>query len=256
MFPQLGSVSAALAARVVAAGASPRVWPQVPSRLSERASIGWVAGALLAAGALVFWSYQHPSPREKLTIEMLEASPTSTHALAATRPKSATEPSEAAPEASRFAATLRCHAADSLRSSRLNPKSFPKSSVPTSCPTVPNVDDSDIIAEDEATTEVAGTEAEAAEVAAPIPIPTAAEKPTAPAPIASNIPAASSPATNAPAASNAMAAYRKPPAPRIAAKPASSAPNRKASTAKAAPNCNPPFYYDNNNIRRLKLECL
>lgn len=258
MFPQLGSVSAALAARVVA-GASPRVWPRVPNRLSERASIGWVAGALLAAGALILWSYQSSSDREKLATEMLEAPPTSTRALVAAKVKSAPEPSEAksGAHARRPLAgpprDRQVHAAQLHAERGAEPQELPDIIRTDELPTAPEVDDIEVT-DDEATAEGASGEGEADEArpdTAPAP-----HSPPAPAPIASTIPAANKPAPSI-TTSNSVAVYRKPPAPRAAPKPAaSSVPNRKAASAKAAPNCNPPFYYDNNNIRRLKLECL
>jgi hypothetical protein len=257
MFPQLGSASAALAARVVASD-SPRVWPRVPNRLSERASIGWVAGALLAAGALVFWSYQSSPSREKLTTEMLEAPPTSTRALVAAKVKSAPEPAEARsgtqprrPVAG-AARDRQVHAAQLHAERGAEPQQLPDIIRTDELPTAPEVDDIDAT-EDEVAAEGAGTEGEAE---ARSDTPPAPPSPPAPAPVASNIPAASKPAPSS-AASNTVAVYRKPIPPRSAPKPAAaSVPNRKAASPKAAPNCNPPFYFDNNNIRRLKLECL
>jgi hypothetical protein len=246
------------------------VWPSVPSRLSERASIGWVAGALLAAGALVFWSYQSSS-RETPTVEMIEAPPTSTRALVAAKVESARQPSEA-PSGAHPRRPLagspngrQLHAAQVHAERAAEPQELPDIIRTDELPTAPEVDDVEA-AENEAAAEGFGSEGEANGALSDTP-----PSPPAPAPIARSVPAGSAPAASAPAASvpaantpapsitasNTVAAYRKPIAQRSAPKPApASVPNRKAASAKAAPNCNPPFYFDNNNIRRLKLECL
>lgn len=60
-------------------------------------------------------------------------------------------------------------------------------------------------------------------------------------------PAAAVPRTAAPKPVNVAA--------RLAA-PAAPQPARRPAQAKASPHCNPPYYFDRNNIRRLKLDCL
>jgi hypothetical protein len=49
---------------------------------------------------------------------------------------------------------------------------------------------------------------------------------------------------------NVAAKLSAPTAPQPARHPAG------APQAKASPHCNPPYYFDRNNIRRLKLDCL
>lgn len=89
--------------------------------------------------------------------------------------------------------------------------------------------------------------------AAGAPAPSAAQQRTV-APAALRTPAPVPPPARAVAAAPAASARAAaPPAPPAAR---NEAPPSRATQAKVSSNCNPPYFFDRNNIRRLKLECL